>query len=185
MAEHIAMALSNLRLHETLRSQSIRDPMTGLFNRRFMEESLELELRRATRGQNTLGIIMVDMDRFRDFNQTYGREAGDSALRELGTLLQANVRKEDIACRFAGQRFAVIMPQGTLDVTHQRAAMLLELARGLHVKLRSQVVGNLQFSLGVSVFPQHGRTVDSILRAAEAALQRAKEAGGDQVVTAQ
>jgi diguanylate cyclase (GGDEF)-like protein/PAS domain S-box-containing protein len=185
MAEHIAMALSNLRLHETLRSQSIRDPMTGLFNRRFMEESLELELRRATRGQSTLGIIMVDLDRFRDFNQTHGREAGDSALREIGTLLQANVRKEDIACRFSGQRFAVILPQSALEVTHQRAAMLLELGRKLEVKLRNQAIGKIQLSLGVSVFPQHGRTVDSILRAAEAALQRAQEAGGDQVVTAQ
>ena len=184
MGEHIAMALSNLHLHETLRSQSIRDPMTGLFNRRFMEESLELELRRAARGQHTLGIIMVDLDRFRDFNQAYGREAGDAALRELGTLLQANVRKEDIACRFAGQRFAVILPQGALEVTCQRAAMLLEITRNLHVKLRSQAVGSIKVSLGVSVFPHHGRTVDSVLRAAEAALQRAKEAGGNQVVTA-
>jgi diguanylate cyclase (GGDEF)-like protein/PAS domain S-box-containing protein len=184
MAEHIAMALSNLRLHETLRSQSIRDPMTGLFNRRFMEESLELELRRSARGQLTLGVIMADLDQFRDFNQAYGHEAGDSALREIATLLQANVRKEDIACRFSGQRFTVILPQGSLEVTAQRAAMLLELGRKLEVKLRSQVIGKLQISLGVSVFPQHGRTVDSILRAAEAALQRAKEAGGDQVVTA-
>ena len=85
MSEHIAMALSNLRLHETLRSQSIRDPLTGLFNRRFMEESLELEIRRAARNQRPLGMIMIDLDHFKYFNDNFGHEAGDLLLERTGS----------------------------------------------------------------------------------------------------
>ncbi len=181
MAEHIAMALSNLRLHETLRSQSIRDPLTGLFNRRFMEESLELELRRAARGQHGLGIIVLDLDHFDEFNQKAGREAGDTALREIGALLQANIRKEDIVCRWGGHRFAVILPQSTLEVTVQRAACLLEMVKNIELISRNRTAATVAVSLGISVFPQHGRTVDALLRAAEAALQRAQDAGGNQI----
>ena len=100
MAEHVAMALSNLRLHETLRNQSIRDQLTGLFNRSFMEESLELELRRAARTQHPLSVIMLALDNFQLLNDNYGLDVGDSILRRTGMLLQANVRKGDIACRF-------------------------------------------------------------------------------------
>ncbi|MBN2317679.1 MAG: diguanylate cyclase, partial [Acidobacteria bacterium] len=108
MSEHIAMALSNLRLHETLRSQSIRDPLTGLFNRRFMEESLELEIRRASRNQRPLGMIMMDLDHFKYFNDNFGHEAGDLLLKELGALLKNNIRGEDIACRYGGEEFTLI-----------------------------------------------------------------------------
>ena len=185
MAEHVAMALSNLRLHETLRSQSIRDLLTGLYNRRFLEESLGLELRRAARGQYGLSVIVLDLDHFSEFNRKVGREVGDTALRETGALLQANVRKEDIVCRWGVHRFAVILPQSTPEATVQRAACLLEMVMTIEGLSRPQPAASVAVSLGVSMFPRHGRTVDVLLRAAEAALQRAEDAGGNQVNVAQ
>jgi diguanylate cyclase (GGDEF)-like protein len=184
MAEHIAMALSNLKLHETLRSQSIRDPLTGLFNRRFMEESLELELRRALRNQRPLGVIMLDLDRFKHFNDSYGHEAGDTLLRELGTLLQTNIRGEDIACRYGGEEFTLILPEGNSEVIQQRAEALREAIKRLDVLHRDQPLGRITASLGVAIFPEHGRTRDGLLQAADAALYQSKDAGGDCVTTA-
>ncbi len=184
MAEHIAMALSNLKLHETLRSQSIRDPLTGLFNRRFMEESLELELRRAIRNQRPLGVIMLDLDRFKHFNDTYGHEAGDTLLRELGILLQTNIRGEDIACRYGGEEFTLILPEGSAEVIGQRAEALREAIKRLDVLYRGQPLGRISASLGVAIFPKHGRTREALLHAADAALYQSKDAGGDHVTTA-
>jgi diguanylate cyclase (GGDEF)-like protein len=182
MAEHIAMALSNLKLHETLRSQSIRDPLTNLFNRRFMEESLELELRQAVRNQRPLGVIMVDLHRFKHFNDTYGHEAGDTLLRELGNRLQSNIRAEDIACRYGGEEFMLILPEGSVEVTRQRAEALREGIRNLAITHRGQPLSPITASLGVAIFPEHGQTVEALLRAASVAVYRAKKEGGDRVV---
>jgi diguanylate cyclase (GGDEF)-like protein/PAS domain S-box-containing protein len=184
MAEHIAMALSNLKLHETLRSQSIRDPLTGLFNRRFMEESLELELRRAGRNQRPLGVIMLDLDQFKHFNDTYGHEAGDTLLRELGSLLQGNIRGEDIACRYGGEEFTLILPEGNADVVQQRANALREAIKHLDVQHRNLPIGRVTASMGVALFPEHGRTGQALLQAADAALYRSKDLGRDRVTLA-
>lgn len=184
MSEHIAMALSNLRLHETLRSQSIRDPLTGLFNRRFMEESLELEIRRASRNQRPLGMIMVDLDHFKYFNDNFGHEAGDLLLKELGTLLRGNIRGEDIACRFGGEEFTLILPEGNGSVTQQRAEFLREAIRRLDVQYRSQPLGRVTASMGVAVFPEHGRTTKTLIEAADKALYRSKSEGRDRVTVA-
>jgi diguanylate cyclase (GGDEF)-like protein/PAS domain S-box-containing protein len=183
MAEHIAMALSNLKLHETLRSQSIRDPLTGLFNRRFMEESLELEIRRAARNQRPLGVIMIDLDHFKHFNDTFGHEAGDTLLRELGALLQTNIRGEDIACRYGGEEFTLILPEGSLEVTRQRADFLREAIKHIDMQHRSQPLGRITASMGVAVFPEHGRTGKSLLESADAALYKSKNDGRDRVTT--
>ncbi len=184
MAEHIAMALSNLKLHETLRSQSIRDPLTGLFNRRFMEESLELELRRAGRNQRPLGVIMLDLDQFKHFNDTYGHEAGDTLLRELGTLLQSNIRGEDIACRYGGEEFTLILPEGNAEIVQQRANALREAIKHLDVEHRNLPIGRVTASMGVALFPEHGRTGQALLQAADAALYRSKDLGRDRVTVA-
>jgi diguanylate cyclase (GGDEF)-like protein/PAS domain S-box-containing protein len=184
MAEHIAMALSNLKLHETLRSQSIRDPLTGLFNRRFMEESLELELRRAVRNQRPLSVIMLDLDGFKRFNDSHGHDAGDALLRELGALLQGNIRAEDIACRYGGEEFTLIMPEGSAEIAAQRAELLRAAIKKLEVEHRGRTLGSVTASLGVAVFPEHGRTRDALLEAADAALYLSKGAGGDKVTLA-
>jgi diguanylate cyclase (GGDEF)-like protein/PAS domain S-box-containing protein len=184
MSEHIAMALSNLRLHETLRSQSIRDPLTGLFNRRFMEEALELELRRASRNRRSLGMIMIDLDHFKYFNDNFGHEAGDLLLKELGTLLRSNIRGEDIACRYGGEEFTLILPEGTGAVTRQRAEFYKDAIQRLDVHYRGLSLGRLTASMGVSVFPDHGRTSKALIEAADKALYRSKSAGRDRVTMA-
>lgn len=184
MSEHIAMALSNLRLHETLRSQSIRDPLTGLFNRRFMEESLELEVRRASRNQRPLGVIMIDLDHFKHFNDTFRHEAGDTLLKELGTLLQTNIRGEDIACRYGGEEFTLILPEGSQEITRQRAEFLREAIKRLDIRHRNEPLGRITASMGVAVFPDNGRTGKALLEAADLALYRSKDAGRDCVTMA-
>jgi diguanylate cyclase (GGDEF)-like protein/PAS domain S-box-containing protein len=184
MAEHIAMALSNLRLHETLRSQSIRDPLTGLFNRRFMEESLELEIRRASRNQRSLGMIMMDLDHFKYFNDNFGHEAGDLLLKELGALLRANIRGEDIACRYGGEEFTLILPEGTGAVTRQRAEFYKEAIQRLDIHYRDNPLGRVTASMGVAIFPDHGRTAKALVEAADKALYRSKSAGRDRVTLA-
>ena len=185
MSEHIAMALSNLRLHETLRSQSIRDPLTGLFNRRFMEESLELEIRRAARNQRPLGMIMIDLDYFKYFNDNFGHEAGDQLLKELGALLKGNIRGEDIACRYGGEEFTLILPEGTGSVTLQRAEFFRDSIQRLDVHHRGHPLGKITASMGVAVFPDHGRTAEALIEAADKALYRSKAAGRDCVTLAE
>jgi diguanylate cyclase (GGDEF)-like protein/PAS domain S-box-containing protein len=184
MSEHIAMALSNLRLHETLRSQSIRDPLTGLFNRRFMEEALDLELRRASRNQLSLGMIMIDLDHFKYFNDSFGHEAGDLVLKELGTLLRSKIRGEDIACRYGGEEFTLILPEGTEAVTRQRAEFYKEAIQRLDVHYRGHSLGRLTASMGIAIFPHHGRTSKALIEAADKALYRSKSAGRDRVTVA-
>src|SRR3989441_689411 len=180
-ARHIALALANLRLRETLRMQSIRDPLTGLFNRRYMEESLVRELRRAARNQPPLGAIMLDLDKFKVFNDTYGHEAGDTLLRELGGFLRSRTRGEDIACRYGGEEFVLILPDASMEVTQQRAERLREEFKRLNVQQRGRSLGPVTLSVGVAVFPEHGSTVEEILRAADHALYQAKAEGRDRV----
>ncbi|MBN2317680.1 MAG: PAS domain S-box protein [Acidobacteria bacterium] len=184
MAENVAMALSNLRLHETLRNQSIRDQLTGLFNRSFMEEALELEIRRAVRSQHPLTLIMLAVDNFKALVEQHGIEAGDSFLHNTGALLQANIRKGDIACRYSGQAFVLILPQGSFEVIRQRAENLRELIYSSEWNVPNGQGLRTTVSMGLAVFPGHGQTVEALLRSAEAALNRAGNDGGNRVVVA-
>jgi len=179
MAERVAMALSNLRLHETLRNQSIRDQLTGLFNRSFMEESLELELRRSSRTQGSLSVIMIVLDDFQQINEYSGLDAGDSVLRRTAMLLQANVRKGDVACRFSGHAFVVILPQTSYEVGLQRSETFCNLIRNLDFQYQSDQEHSVSASIGLAMFPDHGQTVDALLCSTEAAVCRARNSGGD------
>jgi diguanylate cyclase (GGDEF)-like protein/PAS domain S-box-containing protein len=181
VAEHIALALANLRLRESLSRQSIRDPLTGLFNRRYMEESLEREMRRAGRGRHPVGIIMLDLDHFKQFNDTHGHEAGDNLLREVGAILQRSIRAADIACRYGGEEFTLILPEASLADATQRAEQIREAIRNVGIVHRRQAVAPVTVSLGVAIYPDHGPTGDAVLRAADAALYQAKACGRDRV----
>lgn len=184
VAEQVALALANLKLRETLRGQSIRDPLTGLFNRRYLEESLERELHRARRNQHSMGIIMLDVDHFKQFNDTFGHEAGDALLQELGLLLQRYTRGVDIACRYGGEEFLLLLPEASLDITRQRAEQLREEVKQLKVQYHRQLLGPITLSLGVAILPEHGTTARSVIQAADTALYSAKAEGRDLVVTA-
>lgn len=181
VTEHIALALANIKLRQTLENQSIRDPLTGLFNRRYMEESLEREIQRCDRRQQSLGIIMLDVDRFKSFNDTYGHEAGDNILKELGQFLQRYVRGSDIACRYGGEEFTLILPEVSLEITKRRAEQIREGIKHLNIEYRHESLGQITLSLGVASFPEHGITGQAVIRQADAALYRAKREGRDAV----
>jgi diguanylate cyclase (GGDEF)-like protein len=182
VAEQIALALSNLRLRETLRQQSVRDPLTGLYNRRFLEETVDRELARLERKNLPLSLIMIDVDHFKTFNDTFGHEAGDAVLRDLGGILQRHVRGGDIACRYGGEEFTVILPEANLEIGRQRAEILREAARELRLVHDGKSLGAVTLSLGVACFPEHGRRREHLLQTADAALYEAKNGGRNRVV---
>lgn len=168
-----------------LLEQSVRDHLTGLFNRRYMEETLERELLRAARKQLQLGVIMLDVDNLKYFNDTWGHAAGDASLRLLGSLLLHQVRGEDIACRYGGDEFILILPDASLPVTLERAEQIVKLARWSHLQIDGQDLSPLTLSVGVALFPEHGESSAAILKAADAALYSAKHAGRNRVLMAQ
>ncbi|MDD5016686.1 MAG: PAS domain S-box protein [Eubacteriales bacterium] len=184
VAEHIAMALSNLRLRETLRQQSIRDTLTGLFNRRYMEETLTRELHRAEREKTPIGVIMFDIDHFKEFNDLSGHDGGDSLLRELGAFLKKSTRGGDVVCRYGGEEFTVVLPGANLENSRLRAEDLRQGVKELLVYYLGKPLGKCTISLGVAAFPEHGMTGEEILKSADSALYRAKNEGRDRVVVA-
>ncbi|MFH1227602.1 MAG: diguanylate cyclase [Planctomycetota bacterium] len=185
IAEHISSALANLRLRQKLREQSIRDPLTELFNRRYMEEFLERELHRAKRSNAPIGIIMFDIDDFKVFNDTAGHDAGDKVLQALAALMKAQIREEDIACRFGGEEFILILPEMTLDKVKERAEDLRSRAQSLALNHKDKPLGPITISLGVAVFPLHGATAGVLIKSADKALYRAKESGKNRVVVSE
>jgi diguanylate cyclase (GGDEF)-like protein/PAS domain S-box-containing protein len=184
VAERISLALANLRLRDILRSQSSRDPLTGLFNRRFMEESLERELRRALRGKQQVALLMLDIDHFKRFNDTFGHQAGDALLRALGNLLKESTRGQDVVCRYGGEEFAFVLAGASLDAARKRAELLREDIKQLNAQHGGQLLGAVTLSIGIAVFPDNGDTPEHLLKAADDALYRAKEEGRDRIISA-
>jgi diguanylate cyclase (GGDEF)-like protein/PAS domain S-box-containing protein len=179
IADHTALALANLRLRETLRTQSIRDQLTGLHNRRFMQEALERELLRARRAQWPIGLLLLDLDGFKSVNDTHGHDAGDEVLKAVSRLFQARLRAADIICRYGGEEFVLVLPQMTLQATIERAEEICAGVRGLGVAYRDRKLDPVSVSVGVVAFPDHGVRITDLLQAADAALYRAKARGGD------
>lgn len=183
VAERAALALANLQLREILRTQSVRDPLTGLYNRRYMEESLDRELGRAIRKKCPLGVMMIDVDHFKKFNDAFGHEAGDSVLKALGSLFRAQLRSSDIACRYGGEEFAMILPEASLEDTRARAEILREEAKHVIKQFRGCPLDAVTLSIGVANFPEKSSR-ESLLRAADQALYDAKAQGRDRVMVA-
>jgi diguanylate cyclase (GGDEF)-like protein/PAS domain S-box-containing protein len=173
-----------LKSQALLREQSVRDHLTGLFNRRYMEETLERELLRASRKGLSLGIMMLDVDHFKRFNDTWGHAAGDKILRELGSLLLRQVRGEDIASRYGGDEFIIILPDASREVTRERANRLCEHTPRLKTHFKGQTFEMITFSVGVAASPENGITSAEILKAADTALYLAKHEGRGRVVVA-
>lgn len=184
LADQVALALSNIRLRESLRQQTIRDALTGLYNRRFLEESLEREIARCRRNGNGFGVLMLDVDHFKRFNDTFGHDAGDSVLRAIAQALQDNTRSGDIVCRYGGEEFTVVLPDADLQGTSTRASHLLAAVRGLQLSHNGKEVGTITISIGLALFPTHGETIKAVITAADKALYEAKGAGRDRLAVA-
>ncbi|MGA2448344.1 MAG: diguanylate cyclase [Polyangiaceae bacterium] len=181
VAEHVALALANLRLRDTLRMQAIRDPLTGLFNRRHMEESLERELSRAARANGTVAAVMIDIDHFKRYNDTFGHAAADVVLRDTAALLRSRIRPEDIACRFGGEELVLILPEMNVMDAVGCAERLRSAIGEQQVHYRGVPLAGITASFGVAAYPAGGTTVEALLRASDEALYGAKHRGRNRV----
>jgi diguanylate cyclase (GGDEF)-like protein len=184
-AEQLSLALANLRLKETLRTQSIRDPLTGLFNRRYLEVSLERELQRAARRMQPLAVLMLDIDHFKRFNDTLGHEAGDALLAQFAEVLKHAARAEDIACRYGGEEFTVILLEADAATAHRRAEAIRQATADMSMTWRSQQMPHVTVSIGIAVFPRDAQAPADLLHRADAALYLAKKAGRNRVASAE
>ena len=184
VAAQVALSLASLRLRETLRDQSIRDPLTGLFNRRFMQESLDRELQRAKRKKRPLAVVFIDLDHFKRFNDTFGHAAGDLILRTMGELFLRHFRGDDVICRYGGEEFAIILPESSAKDAAKRANLLRIEASKISMRHLGQILDTVTLSIGVAAFPEHGQTTEQILRMADQCLYQSKTEGRDRVTVA-
>ena len=176
----IKLSLYNLKLREELREQAIHDPLTGLCNRRYLEENLVRELHRAQRGNSPLCVVMLDLDNFKPFNDAFGHDAGDSLLRELAHMMRDELRKSDICCRYGGDEFILVLPDSSLADTQQRVEQIRVMIKEKQVRLDTITV-----SAGIACAPEHGSTPAELIKAADDAMYAAKTAGGDRIVVYQ
>ena len=164
------------RALQNLREETIRDPLTGLYNRRFLGDYLPRELIRARRERGRVALIMIDLDRFKQVNDTAGHAAGDLVLMEIATLLKRHIRGSDIACRYGGEEFTLVLPKATPESAHRKAEAICSAIREDRDKLLEVTA-----SLGVAFFPDHAADAESLLRAADEALYEAKRKGRNRV----
>ncbi|UVK56847.1 diguanylate cyclase [Mesorhizobium sp. AR02] len=182
VVDTLALALANLGLRETLRQQSIRDPNTGLYNRRYLEETSSRELRRMERSEQPLAMIMLDVDHFKQFNDTFGHEAGDLVLKQVASTLLDHARESDVVSRYGGEEFALMMPGTSLADAAERAEALRKAIKQPHLAHRGRTLGTITASFGVSAFPELGASWVEIVNAADRSLYQAKADGRDRVV---
>ena len=175
----VALSLASLLLRETLRAQSIRDPLTGLFNRRFMEHTLEQELQRAKRRKQSLVVVFLDLDHFKRFNDIHGHDAGDTVLRSMAGLFQKHFRGEDVVCRYGGEEFAFILPESSSEDAAKRVEDLRQIAKSHRISYKERVMEVVTFSVGIAAYPENGFTGEELLHRADECLYESKAKGRD------
>jgi diguanylate cyclase (GGDEF)-like protein len=168
-------------LQARLREQAIRDPLTGLFNRRYLTETLERELARASREGLPLSVVMIDVDHFKALNDAFGHRAGDLMLLALGNLLSAQTRHGDIACRYGGEEFVVVLPGAPVEKARSRAEVWRSAFQEMRVAFEKAEL-RATLSLGLAAFPLYGTSGDDLLRLADKALYAAKRRGRNRLV---
>jgi diguanylate cyclase (GGDEF)-like protein len=178
-----AQILEIQSLQAKLREQAIRDSLTSLYNRRFLEETLDREVAAAARSHSSLTIIMLDLDYFKEFNDRYGHAAGDAVLRVVGSLLRGNTRSSDVSCRYGGEEFIVVLPGAGLELARERAEYLRMVFAQTEISFGGRIL-KATLSAGVSAYPTHGSTREELIRAADTALYGAKRLGRNRVVLA-
>ncbi|RRR70322.1 MAG: diguanylate cyclase [Candidatus Viridilinea halotolerans] len=185
VADLLALALSNLQLRENLREQAIRDPLTGLFNRRYANEVLGPKLEVAQHTQATVVVLLFDIDYFKRINDTLGHDAGDATLRAVGRMLNSQFAHGAIVCRFGGEEVLLIMDNLSRDAALQRAEQLRQALSQLVIEHNGTQLPHITVSMGVALYPEHGTSHDELVNAADQALYRAKSAGRNQVFLAE
>ena len=170
--------------HDKLLEQTIRDPLTGLFNRRYLDESLDRELARAKRDNVPLSLLMIDLDHFKRLNDTHGHQAGDEVLRHLGELIRHGARRADLPCRYGGEEFLLVLPNVPSDIAADRAEKWRLAFEQEKIIFGDSLVLSATFSAGVATYPDHGDNCQSLIRAADQALYNAKHSGRNRVVVA-
>jgi diguanylate cyclase (GGDEF)-like protein len=180
-AEQISLAIANVKLRDELRDQSIRDALTGLYNRRYMMETCSREFSRAERAGQSVSVLSIDIDHFKKYNDNHGHDAGDMVLRAVGTCLENLFRNEDVPCRFGGEEFVVLLPGADSDTAARRAEQLRSKVEALVVRYVEKSLPRVTVSIGVAAFPEAGDFPDVVLKAADEALYRAKESGRNRV----
>jgi diguanylate cyclase (GGDEF)-like protein/PAS domain S-box-containing protein len=180
----VALSLASLQLRETLRDQSIRDPLTGLFNRRFMEDALSRELLRAKRKKHPLVVVFVDLDHFKRFNDIHGHEAGDAVLRSMAALFKEHFRGDDVICRYGGEEFAFILPESSVENALVRLEELRDAAKLHKITHRDRILDAVTFSIGIAAYPENAETGGDLMQAADHCLYESKASGRDRVTIA-
>ena len=184
LAQRVSLTLTNLLIREQLKRESILDPLTGLFNRRYMMGVFDRELRLASRTGRPLGVIMFDVDGFKLVNDRFGHAAADKALCDLAALLRSRLRAYDVPIRYGGDEMVVLLPDTSLEGARAVAEKLLQGVRDLKVQHRGLIIP-VSISVGVAAYPLNGTEPESVLRAADLALYRAKAGGRDRIVVAE
>jgi diguanylate cyclase (GGDEF)-like protein/PAS domain S-box-containing protein len=180
-ADVVKLSLANLQLRESLAEQAFRDPLTGLFNRRYLMETLPREIRRAQRRGSPLTIAMLDIDHFKRFNDVYGHDAGDLVLAELAMQLAGSLRAEDVACRYGGEEFLFLLPDCDLDAAYQRMTEISAKAGSRAYVLRGRTLPGTTVSVGLAVLSETLSTSESLITAADKAMYAAKRMGRNRV----
>ncbi len=177
VSETLSLAVANIRLRESLREQAIRDPLTGLFNRRYFQETLRREVHRASRANGPISVVMLDIDYFKRFNDRYGHDAGDAALKAVGEILMSRTRAGDVACRHGGEEFVLAFPGLSAEIAAERVEELRRAIETRDIQFLGQAIDPVTISAGIAVYPDHAMDMDSLMRMADQALYRSKEAG--------
>ncbi len=185
IADQLALTVANQRLQDQLRVQQIRDPLTNLFNRRHLDGALLRECLRARRRNQTVALLMIDLDQFKRFTERHGHDVGDVALAQIASQIEQTIRSDDIACRYGGEEFVVIMPDTGVDAARDQADAIRRAVKAAHIDFHGRRLEVITVSVGVAVYPLHGAEPTLCLRAADKALNAAKETGRDRVEVAE
>jgi len=185
ITERLAFVILNLKLRSELAHQSVRDPLTGMYVRRYLEEAIQREIPRAMRYKRSFGLIKIEIDHLEGVNESMGPAAGNAILQALGKFLLSQIRSSDVGCHMGSGEFVMLLPEASLEDTINRAEVLRMEVKNKHILFGGHYLKTVTLSIGVSAYPQHGAHFDDLLAAAQKAVNQAKEKGRDQVVVAQ
>jgi diguanylate cyclase (GGDEF)-like protein/PAS domain S-box-containing protein len=181
---HAQDVTDSQKMEEALRQQVAQDPLTKLFNRRYLEDAMTREIRKAVRRKRSVAVLMIDVDHYKRYNDTYGHAVGDQVLVTIANFLKNGIRAEDMACRFGGDEFALVLNEAAADGARTRAEVLCENVRELSILDGGRVIAGFSLSIGVAAYPENGGTLQALLEAADQALYRAKQQGRNRVCVA-